>query len=139
MADGIFFPSESIPFFRLDSIVRNALRVPGGMYNVSFFIVMNEDSWNELSDADKAAIDGVSGEALARMVGQAWDAADAAGDQALEGVVTFADATEADMAAFNAAAQVIYADLREKVEARGVDFDAAVTMLKDEAAKVAAE
>ena len=100
---------------------------------------MNENTWNELSDEDKAAIDSVSGEALARMAGQAWDAADAAGNAALEGTVTFTDASESDMAAFNAAAEVIYAGLREQVEAKGVDFDAAVTMLKEEAAKVAAE
>ena len=139
VADGILFPSESIPFFRLDSVVTNALRVPGGMYNVSFFIVMNEDTWNELSDEDKAAIESVSGEALARMAGQAWDAADAAGNEALEGVVTFTDASPEDVEAFTAAADVIYSDLREKVEAKGVDFDAAVTMLQEESAKVAAE
>lgn len=139
VADGIVFPYESIPFFKLDSLVKNALRVEGGLYNVSFFMVMNEGRWQSLSEADRAAIDSVSGEPLVRMAGRAWDAADAAGLAALEGTVAFHDATPEEMETIGAAADAIYAAVREKAEAKGVDFDAAVQMLKDEAAKVAAE
>ena len=84
VADGILFPDESVPFFKLDSVVTKGLTVPGGIYNVSFFFVMNEGRWNALSEADRAAIDGISGEALSRKAGQMWDAADAAGRKAME-------------------------------------------------------
>ncbi len=139
VADGIYFPSESIPFFKLDSIVTKALRVPGGLYNVSFFFVMNQDAWDGLSEEDRAAIDEVSGEALARMAGQAWDAADEAGLAVMEGKVAFHDATEAEMEALRADAEAVYETVRDKVEAKGVDFDAALQMLKDETEAVAAE
>ncbi|MDT0684232.1 TRAP transporter substrate-binding protein [Roseicyclus sp. F158] len=139
VADSIFFPYESILFFNLGSLIEKGFRVPGGLYNVSFFFVMNEGKWNSLSEEDRAAIDSVSGEALARMAGQAWDAVDAEGLAALEGTVEFHDATDEEMEEIRAEAQAIYDTVREKVEAKGVDFDAALQMLEDETAKVAAE
>ncbi len=134
VADGIFFPPESVPFFRLDSLLDTALRAPGGLYNVSFLFVMNEGAWGRLSEEDRAAISRVSGEAFARRAGQAWDAADAAGMEALADRVSFVDATEADLAALRAAAEPIYAGVRARYEERGVDFDAALAMLQAEIA-----
>ena len=51
----------------------------GGLYNVSMFLVINKKKWNKLSDEDKEAIKSVSGEALAKMAGKAWDRADTNG------------------------------------------------------------
>ena len=59
--------------------------VPGGLYNSSFFLVVNEQSWQAIDEADRAAIMSVSGEHLARRAGQAWDQADASGMQTLTG------------------------------------------------------
>lgn len=106
VADGILFPAESVPFFKIDGIVRHGTSVPGGLYNTSFFVVMNQAKWDALSVEDKAAIDGVSGEAMARLAGKAWDAADAAGMKAMadKGVAfltadkTFTDALTARLA-----------------------------------------
>ncbi len=139
VADAIYFPYESITFFNLDSLVSKALRVDGGLYNTSFFMVMNQGRWDALSDADKAAIEEVSGEALARMAGAAWDAADEAGLAAMQGVVDFHDATEEERAQIEAWAEPLYAEVRAKFEEKGVDFDAALEMLTTEAEKVAAE
>ena len=137
VADGIVFPYESVPFFRLDDVVTNGLRVDGGMYNVSFFFVMNQAKFDSLSEEDRAAIDSVSGEALVRMAGQAWDAADAAGLAALEGKVTFHDATDEDRAAIEDDAKAIYDRVRAGYEAKGVDFDAALAMFREELEKAA--
>lgn len=139
VADGIVFPYESIPFFNLDGLVENALRVEGGLYNVSFFFVMNQGRFDSLSEEDQAAINSVSGEPLSRMAGQAWDAADARGLEMLQETVDFHDATEAEMETIRAAADTIYDGVRERVSERGVDFDAAVEFLETEAAKVEAE
>ena len=129
------FPDESVPFFKLDSILTKALTVPGGMYNVSFFFVMNQARYDALSDADRAAINSISGEVLSRKAGQVWDAADAAGRAAMEGKVTFAAATDADMATLEKASATVIDDIRDRVNAKGVDFDAAVAMFKDELGK----
>jgi TRAP-type C4-dicarboxylate transport system substrate-binding protein len=77
--DGVLFPPESIQAFKLEKIVRHRTDFPGGLYNTSFAFVMNEAAWNKLSKEDQAAIDKLSGEALARRVGRAWDAADRSG------------------------------------------------------------
>lgn len=139
IADGIVFPPESIDFFKLTDTVTSAVAVDGGMYNVTFFLAMNQGKFDGLSEADRAAIDKVSGEALVRMAGKAWDEADAKGMTALEGKVTFLQPTAEDMAALEKASESIYADVRKKFEAKGVDFDKALEMYKAELAKVQAE
>ncbi|MBK0328945.1 TRAP transporter substrate-binding protein [Rhodobacteraceae bacterium F11138] len=139
VADAIYFPYESVTFFNLDKLLNKALRVDGGLYNTSFFMAMNQAKWDSLSDEDKTAIEQVSGEALARMAGQAWDKADAAGLAAMQGVVDFHDASDEEIAQIRELAQPLYDKVRAKYEEKGVDFDAALAMLKEETAKVAAE
>lgn len=139
IADGIVFPPESIDFFKLTDTVTSAVAVEGGMYNVTFFLAMNQGKFDALSETDRAAIDKVSGEALVRMAGKAWDEADAKGMTALEGKVTFLEPTADDMAALEKASESIYADVRGKFAAKGVDFDKALEMYKAELAKVQAE
>lgn len=139
IADGIVFPPESIDFFKLTDAVSSALTVEGGLYNVTFFLAMNQAKFDALSPADQAAIDAISGEALARIAGKAWDDADAKGMAALQGKVTFTEATAEDRAALDKASESIYADVRAKYDARGVDFDKALDMYKAELAKVLAE
>ncbi|WP_158964976.1 TRAP transporter substrate-binding protein [Chachezhania sediminis] len=139
VADAIYFPYESVPFFKLDSLLTKALRAEGGLYNVSFFMVMNQAKFDGLSDEDKAAIDGVSGEALVRIAGKAWDAADATGHDILESTVAFHDASEAEMEELVAMSQPLYDAVAADYAAKGVDFDAALEMLKAETAKVLQE
>ena len=78
VADGTFFPLESIISFKLDTVIKYATLFPGGFYSSSFGFFMNEDKWNKLSKQDQDAIASVSGEALAVLAGKAWDATDAA-------------------------------------------------------------
>ena len=78
VADGTFFPAESILSFKLGSVIKYATLFPGGFYSSAFGFFMNEDKWNKLSKQDQDAIWSVSGEPLARLAGKAWDAADAA-------------------------------------------------------------
>jgi TRAP-type transport system periplasmic protein len=78
VADGTFFPLESIISFKLGSVIKYATLFPGGFYSSSFGFFMNEDKWNKLSKQDQDAIASVSGEPLALLAGKAWDATDAA-------------------------------------------------------------
>src|SRR5438045_4384695 len=84
VADGVFFPLESIVSFKLDKVVKYATLFPGGFYSSSFGFFMNEDKWNKLSKQDQDAIWSVSGEALARLAGRSWDAADRIGLDSLK-------------------------------------------------------
>lgn len=134
VADGILFPFESVTFFNLHPILDQGLEVPGGLYNTSFFVVMNRARWEGLSEEDKAAIDSVSGEALARLAGQAWDAADAAGRAAMEGSVTLHQATPEQIAAIEEALEPVVAAKLEEAAAAGIDAQAALEHLRREIA-----
>lgn len=79
VADGVLFPLESVPAFNIDKKVKHTTLVPGGMYNFSFFLVMNRDRFAELPEEDRKAIESVSGESFARLAGNMWDTQDAKG------------------------------------------------------------
>ncbi|MDA4848572.1 TRAP transporter substrate-binding protein [Hoeflea poritis] len=130
IVDGTYFPAESIPFFRITDELTHGLRAPGGLYNISFFMVMNSAAFQRLSEADQKAIMKLSGEAFALRAGQAWDAADQRGYEAMDGKVDIMDASEADIAALTAATAPMFDKVRESYDAKGIDFEAAMTSLK---------
>jgi TRAP-type C4-dicarboxylate transport system substrate-binding protein len=77
--DGTFSPYESIATFKLDRLIRHATKIPGSLYNAAFVVVMNRKAYAALSAADREVIDKLSGEALARAMGRAFDARDSEG------------------------------------------------------------
>ena len=76
--DASLHPIESVVNFRLDGILKNHTIIPGGLYDASFFIVMNEGKFKSLSAADQQAVMKVSGEMLSRRWGQEFDKQDKA-------------------------------------------------------------
>ncbi len=84
VADGVFFPFESIASFKLDKVIGQATVFPGGLYSSAFGFFMNEDKWNKLSKQDQDIIEKFSGEYAARSNGQSWDRADKVGMDALK-------------------------------------------------------
>ena len=84
VVDGVFFPAESVSVYRLEKFIKYRTKIPGGLYNTSFAMFMNEGTWNRIAPADQAAIDKVSGEHLARAMGREWDAADQRGKATLD-------------------------------------------------------
>jgi TRAP-type C4-dicarboxylate transport system substrate-binding protein len=84
VADGVFFPFESIVSFKLDKVIGQATVFPGGLYSSAFGFFMNEDKWNKLAKQDQDIIEKMSGEAAARSNGKSWDNADKVGLDALK-------------------------------------------------------
>jgi len=84
VADGVFFPFESIVSFKLDKVIGQATVFPGGLYSSAFGFFMNEDKWNKLSKQDQDIINKFAGEYAARSNGQSWDRADKVGIDALK-------------------------------------------------------
>ena len=84
VADGVFFPLESVVSFKLDSVLEQATLFPGGMYSSAFGFFMNQDKWNKLPKQDQDIIEKMAGEAAARSNGKSWDTADAVGLEALK-------------------------------------------------------
>ena len=122
VADGVFFPQESIKSFKLTSLVKHATIVPGGMYNTSFFLVMNPRKFDALSAEDQASILSVSGENFARLAGKAWDVADKAGREAMKADgVNIIDASPELVSEIESAVSQIEADWISEVDAKGLD------------------
>jgi TRAP-type transport system periplasmic protein len=84
VADGVFFPFESIVSFKLDKVIGQATVFPGGLYSSAFGFFMNEDKWSKLSKQDQAIIEKHAYEYAARSNGQSWDRADKVGLEALK-------------------------------------------------------
>ena len=72
IVNGITLEPSGLTYFKLEKYANNRFTVPGGLYNASFFVAMNPDKWNKISAKDRAAIEAISGEALARQAGEAW-------------------------------------------------------------------
>jgi TRAP-type C4-dicarboxylate transport system substrate-binding protein len=139
VADGVFFPFESIISFKLDTVIEQATVFPGGMYSSAFGFFMNEDKWNKLSKEDQAAIEKVSGEHLARLAGRSWDEADAKGLDALKksGVkIVTADAAFAAEVVKRSAP--IVDEWIKSASAKGVDAAKILAEFRAELKKVAA-
>jgi TRAP-type C4-dicarboxylate transport system substrate-binding protein len=136
VADGAYFPSESYKVYRLDGIVNHQTVVPGGLYNTSFFIVMNRDAFDRLSSEDQEALMSVSGENLARMAGASWDAADAeAIAQMEEHGVNRMEADGDFLAALESELSYLDAEWIERANELGVDGEAALAALRSYAAE----
>ena len=138
VADGTLLPKETPVSFKLLPLVKHVTYVPGGLYNVSFAWIANPAKWNTISEADRKAIAPLLGEALARRCGQAWDAADARGEQAVTaaGIPTVrADAQFiADVKARTASLEGEW--IEKKAKPKGVDGAAALKAMRDEIAAV---
>jgi len=139
VADGIFFPAESIQGFKLTGLIKQATFVPGGLYNTSFVMMMNEAKYNALSQADRDAIEKVSGEHFARLAGKAWDKADAAGVEAMKAAgINIQTASPAFVAEIKSRVDPIETAWYAEVKPKGVDGAALMKEFRAEIAKVAA-
>jgi TRAP-type C4-dicarboxylate transport system substrate-binding protein len=139
VADGTFFPSESIKSFNLDKVVKHATYFPGGFYSSAFGFFMNEDKWNKLSKQDQDAITSVSGEALARLAGKAWDAADKVGIDTMKAAgVVMVDANPAFVADVRKRTEPLINEWVKAANAKGIDGAKVFAEFHEELKKVAA-
>jgi TRAP-type C4-dicarboxylate transport system substrate-binding protein len=140
VADGVFFPFESIVSFKLESVIGQATVFPGGMYSSAFGFFMNEDKWNKISKQDQAIIEKYSFEYAARSNGKSWDAADQKGLDALKRVgVKIVQPDAAMVAEVQKRSAPIIEDWIKKASAKGVDARAALNEFHAELKKVASE
>ncbi|WP_217356272.1 TRAP transporter substrate-binding protein [Ruegeria arenilitoris] len=129
--DGVTFPYDALAAFKLTEDVKYTMKVPGGLYNTTWFMVMNEDKWNEISPEDQAAIEAISGEAFAALVGEAWVGADEKGSAAAEkaGIEVY-DAPAAVVDAIKSQAANAETSWSEAISADGYDGAAALQELR---------
>ena len=139
VADGVFFPLESIISFKLDTVLEQATLFPGGMYSSAFGFFMNEDKWNKLPKQDQDAIEKISGEHIARLAGNSWDEADRKGMEALKkSGVKIVNANPEFVAEVKKRSAPIIEDWIKKASAKGVDATRILEEFREELKKVAA-
>jgi TRAP-type C4-dicarboxylate transport system substrate-binding protein len=139
VADGVFFPMESIVSFKLETVLEQATIFPGGMYSSAFGFFMNEDKWNKLSKQDQEIIWKLSGEHLARLAGKSWDEADKKGLDALQkSGVKIVNANPAFVADVQKRSAPIVEDWIKKASEKGVDAAKILADFRAELKKVAA-
>ena len=140
VADGVFFPMESIISFKLDTVLAQATLFPGGMYSSAFGFFMNEDKWNKLPQQDQEALEKISGEWIARHAGRSWDNADQKGLEALKkSGVKIVNADSEMVAEVRKRSAPIIDDWIQKASAKGVDAAKVLAEFREELKKVAAE
>jgi TRAP-type C4-dicarboxylate transport system substrate-binding protein len=139
VADGVFFPLESIVSFKLETVIAQATLFPGGMYSSAFGFFMNEDKWNKLPKQDQDAIAKLSGEHIARFAGKSWDNADRIGLEAMKKAnVKIVNADAALVKEVQTRSAPIIDDWIKKAGAKGVDGAKVLAEFRAELKNVAA-
>jgi TRAP-type C4-dicarboxylate transport system substrate-binding protein len=138
IADGIFFPMESVKSFNIYKLVTHTTYVRGGLYSSSFWFAINKDKFDKLDPAVKSAITKNGGEVFARMAGAGWDKADADGlALAKENKNTYGEASPEFVAELTKLTAKIEADYAAKLDKLGLpgkqviaDYRAELTKIK---------
>ncbi len=139
VADGVFFPLESIISFKLDTVLEQATLFPGGMYSSAFGFFMNEDKWNKLPKQDQEIIEKLSGEHIARLAGASWDEADRKGlEQLKKSGVKIVNANSELVAEVRKRSAPIIDEWIQQASAKGVDAAKILAEFREELRKVAA-
>ncbi len=130
VADGTFFPGDTIAILRLTEVLPYTYRVPGGFYRGSFSIIMSEDFLDDIGEEDAAAIKAALGEDFSAFAGAAWDAGNERGLSAQRETGAVIDLEGAAAEKFTALVPGIQSSVLEEVSAKGIDADAALTLIK---------
>ncbi len=133
VAEGVFFPLETLHSFKIDELTKYSFKNPDGMYTTSFAFIMGQDAYDDLSDEHKACVDKYRGVEMARTIGKFWDDADKVGmEQSAKGGSEIIVASEEERAYFKEKTKDIEAAVLAEVESRGVDAKAALEFMKEQ-------
>ncbi|MEW5420874.1 TRAP transporter substrate-binding protein [Amorphus sp. 3PC139-8] len=137
VADGTLLPLEAYPSFNLTGVIGNSTEIPGGFYSSAWFVVMNQDTWDSLSEEDQKAIMGVSGAHLAELAGHSQDAEEQKARELMKSDgVEFQTADNAFVSAVRERLASIEKQWIADADGLGVDGEAALEMMRKEVAKV---
>lgn len=136
IADGTSFLDEGVFGFRIEEFVTSTTRIPGGLFNASFFLVINKGKWDAIAKKDQDAITALTGETLLRRMGKLWDAEEAlSADKLKARGVTWVIADAAMMAKLDESLAPFEKKWIDDAKAKGVDGAAALRMFRAEVAK----
>ncbi|WP_207482652.1 TRAP transporter substrate-binding protein [Arenibaculum pallidiluteum] len=133
VADGVLFTLDSIEGFKLTNVVKHVTVIPGGLYNSSFFLVMNQAKFRGLPKEDQEAVMRVSGEAFSRLAGRAFDKANArAMDHVKANNIQLVTASDTMIQGIRERTAPIEANWIQAAAKKGVDGKAVLSELRAE-------
>jgi len=136
VVDGTSFLDEGVFGFKIEDFVTSTTRIDGGLFNASFFLVMNRSKWEAIAKKDQDAIMALAGEPLARRIGKLWDVEEAvSGDKLKARGVTWVNADPAMMTKLREALSPFEKKWVDDAKAKGVDGAAALKLFREEIAK----
>jgi len=139
VADGIFFPLESVTAFKLQTVVKHATLFPGGFYGSVLALFMSEEKFKALPKRDQDAVDSIAGEKVARTAGKAWDDADRAALVVMRAAgVAVAEASPSLIQEVQAKAAEVEQAWIKAANTRGIDAAKVLAEFRAELKKVAA-
>jgi len=134
VAEGVFFPAESLFAFKTAELTKYSYVNPDGMYTTSFGLLMNSDTYEGLSDANRKCIDDMRGVEMARWIGQIWDEADDFGREKAQSEfgLNVIELTDAQRAFYKEKTASIEADVLAEIDGTGVNAAEALDYLKSQ-------
>ncbi len=140
VVDGAFFTREALRSFRVAEVTDHTLEVPGGFYRGSFAIIVNPDTWAQISEDDREAIREVSEERLSRLFGYMMDFYDERGETfAEEQGNTKHTLDDEQMEQLSEIVADIPEEWKAEVEGLGVDGETALQHFHDQLDSLAEE
>ena len=133
--DGTGFTDDAVMNFKITKFIKFATKFSGGLYNTSFFGVMNKKAWGKISKVDQAVVMKFSGAAFSKRLGAEWDRQELIGTSKLK-----EDGVKYHSLAGDTLAQVkdklagFERNWLDKAKAKGVDGVAALKMFREEVA-----
>ena len=135
VADGVFFPFETMHAFKIAELAKFSLDNPDGMYTTAFGIVMNNDTYEGLDTTQRGCVDSMRGVSLSRIIGWFWDDADKFGASAAASYGhELTIASDEERAYFTEVTSSVSTDIVAKISAAGVDGAAALAYFKEQVA-----
>lgn len=139
VVDGTLVPFSPVVTFKTERIIRYGTSLPGGLYTLSFALIMSEKVFNSLPKQDQDVITAWSGERFAARSGQAWDVEDDDGIAALKKAgVQLHTADAALVNAIREKSKPIEEAWYKEAQAKGVDGAKVLAEFREETRKMAA-
>lgn len=123
VVDATLMTPDGYVSFNLADHINFQLLVPGGLFNTSFFVLMNEDAYQRIPEEHRAAFDALTGEYLSALGGRGFDTVSAAALQKMiDDGRTVVTADDAFVAAIRERVQFLEDEWIERAEReRGLD------------------
>lgn len=140
VVDGIVSDWGAMKVYNTFRYTKNYVDVPGGLYAVDFSLYMSQDKWDSICPSDQELVSSVSGETIARNIGEAVDELGTLAQTEVGSYdIKVSVPDEAFTASLKDATKFTHDAWIEKADARGINGGAALTYFLEQVEAVTSE